>query len=735
MLKIFGNMKKYWKSIIIIIALLFVQAVCDLSLPNYTSNLIDVGIQNSGIEYSTPKQLTPKNHSMVSLFMTDEEASLWESSYSLESDGLYHLKDASRESLKAKDEMFTTPIAIAYMFSKADSSQMGDSQSGGADLSALMKMDPSTLPPAQLAELKGVFKGIRSSMDEKLSAMGSSIIHSSAVAFTKAEYEATGVNISSMQTSYLWNTGIKMLVMALFMAMAAIGVGFLASRVGAGIGRDLREKVFDKVVGFSSREIDSFSTASLITRSTNDIQQVQIVSTLLLRMVSYAPILAIGGIIMVVRTGAGMGWIIFIGVTAILCVVGVLVAISMPKFKLMQTLIDKVNLVSREILTGLSVIRAFGREKEQERRFDEANISLTKTALFTSRTMAFMMPGMMLVMNALTLLIVWVAAHRIDQGSLQVGAMTAFITYTIMIVSSFLMLSMVSIFLPRASVAAGRINDVLNAQPNVQDPKKPERLNDCKGIVSFNHVSFKYPGAEADTLEDINFTAKPGETTAIIGSTGCGKSTLVQLIPRFYDVTEGSITLDGIDIRNLSQHDLRDKIGFVPQKGVLFSGTIESNIRYGAPGIDDSKVAEAAKIAQALDFIEEKPEGYESSIAQGGGNVSGGQKQRLSIARAIAKSPKIYIFDDSFSALDYKTDVAVRRALSEKVVDSTLIIVAQRISTVLHADQIIVLDEGSIAGKGTHKELMDTCEVYRQIAMSQLSEKELEGSLNRKEEA
>lgn len=735
MLKILGNMKKYWKSIIIIIVLLFIQAVCDLKLPDYTSNLIDVGIQNSGIEYSTPKQLTPKSYSLVSLFMTDEESSLWESSYSLESDGFYHLKDTSESSLKEKDKVFTTPIAIAYMFSKADLSKMDSSQTGNMDLSALMNMDLSALPPAQLAQIKGMFQTMRTAMDDKLSAMGSSIIHSSAVAFTKAEYEATGVDLNKIQTSYLWSTGVKMLIMALFMALAAIGAGFLASRVGAGVGRDLRAKVFDKVVSFSNREIDSFSTASLITRSTNDIQQVQIVSTLLLRMVAYAPILAIGGIIMVVRTGAGMGWIIFVGVAAILCVVGVLVAVAMPKFKLMQTLIDKVNLVSREILTGLSVIRAFGREKEEEKRFDEANTSLTKTMLFTSRTMAFMMPGMTLVMNGLALLIVWVAAHKIDQGSLQVGAMTAFITYTIMIVSSFLMLSMVSIFLPRASVAAGRINDVLNAQPTIQDPKEPVKLADCKGILSFNHVSFKYPGAEANTLEDIDFTARPGETTAIIGSTGCGKSTLVQLIPRFYDVTEGSITLDGIDIRNMSQHDLRDKVGFVPQKGMLFSGTIKSNIKFGAPEIDDNKVEEAAEIAQASGFIKEKPEGYESPIAQGGSNVSGGQKQRLSIARAIAKSPKIYIFDDSFSALDYKTDVAVRRALGEKVKDSTVIIVAQRISTVLHADQIIVLEDGHIAGKGTHRELMENCEVYRQIAMSQLSEKELEGSLGRKEEA
>lgn len=735
MLKILGNMKKYWKSIIIIIVLLFIQAVCDLKLPDYTSNLIDVGIQNSGIEYSTPKQLTPKSYSLVSLFMTDEESSLWESSYSLESDGFYHLKDTSESSLKEKDKVFTTPIAIAYMFSKADLSKMDSSQTGNMDLSALMNMDLFALPPAQLAQIKGMFQTMRTAMDDKLSAMGSSIIHSSAVAFTKAEYEATGVDLNKIQTSYLWSTGVKMLIMALFMALAAIGAGFLASRVGAGVGRDLRAKVFDKVVSFSNREIDSFSTASLITRSTNDIQQVQIVSTLLLRMVAYAPILAIGGIIMVVRTGAGMGWIIFVGVAAILCVVGVLVAVAMPKFKLMQTLIDKVNLVSREILTGLSVIRAFGREKEEEKRFDEANTSLTKTMLFTSRTMAFMMPGMTLVMNGLALLIVWVAAHKIDQGSLQVGAMTAFITYTIMIVSSFLMLSMVSIFLPRASVAAGRINDVLNAQPTIQDPKEPVKLADCKGILSFNHVSFKYPGAEANTLEDIDFTARPGETTAIIGSTGCGKSTLVQLIPRFYDVTEGSITLDGIDIRNMSQHDLRDKVGFVPQKGMLFSGTIKSNIKFGAPEIDDNKVEEAAEIAQASGFIKEKPEGYESPIAQGGSNVSGGQKQRLSIARAIAKSPKIYIFDDSFSALDYKTDVAVRRALGEKVKDSTVIIVAQRISTVLHADQIIVLEDGHIAGKGTHRELMENCEVYRQIAMSQLSEKELEGSLGRKEEA
>ncbi len=731
MLKILGNMKNYWKAIVVIIVFLFVQAMGDLSLPNYTSNLIDVGIMNSGIEYSTPEQISTKGYNMVSLFMTEEELSLWQSSYTLKGDGIYYLKDTSKENLENLDKVFTTPIAVSYMISKADLSKMDMSSADIPQLGAsgvdLSNLDLSNLTPEMAQRLAPMFKAMREGMNDTISAMGDSILSSSAKAFTKAEYESLNIDLNNLQTSYLWRTGAKMLSMALLMAVAAIIVGFLASRVGAGIGRDLREKVFAKVVKFSNKEINEFSTASLITRTTNDIQQVQMVSTLLLRMVFYSPILAIGGIIMVMRTGAGMGWIIVVAVSAIICLVGGLMLIAMPKFKLMQTLVDRVNLVSREILTGLSVIRAFGREVEEEKRFDEANRVLTKTMLFTNRVMTFMMPLMMLIMNGISILIIWTASKRIDMGSLQVGAMTAFITYTMMIVMSFLMLTMVSIFLPRAAVAAARINEVIDTVPSIEDPKEHKNIKTCRGEVAFNNVSFKYPGAEDNTVENISFVAEPGKTTAVIGSTGSGKSTLVQLIPRFFDVTEGSITLDGIDIRDMTQKDLRAQIGYVPQKGILFSGTIESNLRFGAPEASEEAISKAAEIAQAKSFIEGKEEKYNSSIAQGGSNVSGGQKQRLSIARAIAKNPKVYIFDDSFSALDFKTDSALRKAVKEAVKDSTMIIVAQRISTVLHAEQIIVLEEGRMVGRGTHQELMHSCEVYRQIAQSQLSEEELQG--------
>lgn len=720
MFKILKNMKSQWKAVILIIILLFVQAICDLSLPNYTSKIIDVGIQNSGVEYATPTVIRAESFEKVKLFMTEDELSLWNSSYSLQGDGNYHIKDNSDANLEELDKTFTVPIMITYMVSNLD-------EEAKASMTKAMSGAGASGKTPSMTEL-------RVSMEDQISAMGESLIHSSAVAFTKAEYSAAGVDVNSLQTSYLWRTGGIMLLMSLLMAAAAVLVGLLSSRVGAGVGRDLREKVFNRVVGFSNAEINQFSTASLITRSTNDIQQVQMVSTMLLRMIFYAPILAIGGIIMVIRTNAGMEWIIVVAVLAILCLVLFLMAVAMPKFKLMQTLVDKVNLVAREILTGLSVIRAFGREDLEEKRFDGANRSLTKTMLFTNRTMTFMMPIMMLIMNGISILIVWVSANKIDAGALEVGTMTAFITYTMQIVMSFLMICMVSIMLPRAAVAAERIDEVIRTEPTIEDKKDGKALTDCKGVVGFRHVGFRYPGAEDDTLHDIDFEAKPGQTTAVIGSTGSGKSTLVQLIPRFYDVTEGAITIDGVDIRDIPQKDLRDQIGYVPQKGVLFSGTISSNIRFGAPNASDEQMKEAAAIAQATDFIEEKSEQYESPIAQGGSNVSGGQKQRLSIARAIAKDPKIYIFDDSFSALDFKTDTALRKALGPKVKDSTVLIVAQRISTILYADQILVLDDGRLVGKGTHRELLKTCEPYLQIARSQLSEKELEADLNGKGE-
>lgn len=707
MLKMLRYMKTQWKTVIAIIVLLFVQAICDLSLPNYTSKLIDVGIQNSGVEFATPTVIRPEEYQNVQLFMTDEEKDMWQSSFEQGEDGNFHVKDDSNRHMQELDDTFTHPILIAYMLSHGEDSQ---------EMTAAVPITESGTPD---------FTAIRSSVEEKMSSMGETLLHSTAVAYAKEEYAAVGKDLDQMQSAYLWKTGGMMIGMALLMALSAVLVSLLASRVGAGVGRDLREKVFNRVVGFSHAEINHFSTASLITRSTNDIQQMQLVSTMLLRIVFYAPILAIGGLIMVIRTGAGMEWIIALAIVTILCVVAVLMAVAMPKFKKMQKLVDKVNLVAREILTGLSVIRAFGREDLEEKRFDNANRDLTKTMLFTNRAMTFMMPLMMVIMNAISVLIVWVSANHIDAGTLEVGTMTAFITYTMQIVMSFLMICMMSVMLPRAAVAAERIDEILQTQPVIQDRPDSRTLDNSKGVVAFHHVNFRYPGADGDTLTDIDFIAQPGQTTAIIGSTGSGKSTLVQLIPRFYDVTEGSITIDGVDVRDITQESLRDQIGLVPQKGILFSGTIASNIGYGVEDLPEEQMKEAAAIAQATEFIEEKAEGYQSPIAQGGSNVSGGQKQRLSIARAIAKDPRIYIFDDSFSALDFKTDTALRRALGPKVKDSTVFIVAQRISTILYADQILVLDDGKLVGKGSHTELMRTCETYQQIARSQLSEEEL----------
>ena len=562
-----------------------------------------------------------------------------------------------------------------------------------------------------------------------LDSMGEDYMESTAIACTRICYDSFGYDYKAGQMSYLKWAAVKMLGMSLLMAAAAVLIGLVASRVAASVACGLREKVFNKVIAFSDAEINKFSTASLITRSTNDVQQIQMVTVMMLRMVLYAPILSIGGIVKVVGNGAGMGWVIFIGIAAVVILMGTLMVIAMPKFKVMQTLVDRVNLVSREILTGIPVIRAFGREEREEERFDEANKDLTKNTLFVNRVMTFAMPILMFIMYAISILIEWVAAHKIDAGVLQVGSMTAFITYTMLIIMSFLMLSMMSVMLPRASVAADRIQEIIDTDVTVQDAAGAKKLETPRGVVKYDNVAFAYPGADENVLENISFEAKPGQTTAIIGSTGCGKSTLVQLLPRFYDVTEGSITIDGQDIRDLTMESVRQNIGFVPQKGILFSGTIASNIRFGAPDASDEDVKLAAEISQASDFIEEKEHGYDSAVAQGGGNVSGGQKQRLAIARAIARKPKILIFDDSFSALDFKTDVAVRKALGEHVNDSTVFIVAQRVSTILSADQILVLDEGTIVGKGTHKELMQTCEEYRQIAESQLSPSEIAASL------
>ena len=755
-------MLPYWKAVIIIIALLFVQAWCDLSLPAYTSDIIDVGIQNNGVEHVVPEKMTADEFDTAQFIMTDKETNTWKDIYE-KKDDLYELKDLSNKELNDIDEELTIPLIMNYQmramevdtFKETIAKQMGKDVSAFADMSvedigAMMHVDLKSFKQEKedddgnkvkvdCVDVRPIFANMlasgamdkdqilsmRDTMEDTIDTMGSSLVKSMGIAYAVAADKDAGVNADKIQKSYLLSAGLKMVGMALLMGLVTVLVGFFASRIGAGIGMNLRDGVFKRVVGFSNAEMDRFSTASLITRSTNDIQQIQMVSVLLLRMVAYAPILGIGGVLKVMQTGAGMGWIIVLAILVILGYVMVLMSVTMPKFKLMQKLVDNINLVSREILTGLSVIRAFGREKKEEERFDDANVALTKNMLFTNRVMTFMMPGMMMIMNVLTVGIVWVGAHKIDAGTMQVGAMTAFITYAMMIVMSFLMLTMMSIMLPRAAVAAERIDEVIHTESSIQDPKAPEELTVHDGVVRFEHVNFRYPGAEEDVLHDIDFVAEPGKTTAIIGSTGCGKSTLVNLIPRLYDVTGGQITLDGKDIRNITMADLREEIGFVPQKGVLFSGTIASNLRFGKDDASDEQIKKAAEIAQATEFIEAKDDKYDSSIAQGGSNVSGGQKQRLAIARAIAKDPKIFIFDDSFSALDLKTDAALRKALAENVKDSTVIIVAQRISTILHAEQILVLDDGRIVGKGTHEELLKNCSVYQEIAKSQLSASEL----------
>ena len=760
--KIFKPMQPYWMSIVIVIALLFVQAWCDLALPSYTSDIIDVGILKSGVEHVLPEAVTAEEFETAEFIMTDREMEVWEGSYEEDGD-VYRLLVTDQALLDSLDEELSVPLIMNYQMSAMEEQAVKEliAAQTSTDVKSLESMSVEDLGQMLGVELKSfeqekedddgntvnvtcvdirpvfvqmiqsgmldkeTILSMRDSMQKTIDTMGSSLVKSMGIAYAVACDKAAGVDVDQVQKSYLVTAGLKMVGMALIIGIVTILIGFFASRVGAGIGRDLREKVFRKVVSFSNAEMDKFSTASLITRSTNDIQQIQMVAVLLLRMVAYAPIVGIGGVIKVMETGAGMGWIIVLAIVVIMSYIMILNSIAMPKFKIMQKLVDNINLVSREILTGLSVIRAFGREEKEEERFDEANRSLTKTMLFTNRVMTFMMPGMMMLMNLLSVGIVWVGAHKIDAGNMQVGAMTAFITYAMTIVMSFLMLTILSIMIPRAAVAANRIEEVLQTESSIRDEAEPEQMTSHNGVVKFSHVNFRYPGAEADVLHDIDFTAEPGKTTAIIGSTGCGKSTLVNLIPRLYDVTDGSITLDGKDIRDIRMADLREEIGFVPQKGILFSGTIASNLRFGKEDASDAQIGKAAEIAQATEFIEAKEKKYDSEIAQGGSNVSGGQKQRLAIARAIAKDPKIFIFDDSFSALDLKTDAALRKALAENVKDSTVIIVAQRISTILHAEQILVLDDGKIVGKGTHEELLASCDVYQQIAKSQLSAKEL----------
>lgn len=760
MKNLFKYAASYWKAMIAIVLILVVQAYCDLSLPAYTSDIVNVGIQQGGIEDEVPRQIATEEMEKLLLFVSEDDQQTVMDAYTEDNTSYkkeaYVLKDSVAEEENTMENlkdilqipmMMTSGIESGSDTTKQMEDKLKEQMSQGMAQSMPQGANqtmPEGMPQGESqAESQAVSLDDMSMFDllkmlpaeqratmvekieEQMSEMPDTILDQAAVSFCRSAYKDLGMDMDQTQIHYLLKTGGQMAALALLGMAASIMVAFLASRVGASAGRDLRSGVFHKVVGFSNNEFNHFSTASLITRSTNDIQQIQMVSAVMIRMVAYAPILGIGGVLKIIQTGAGMGWIIILAILVILGYVMVLMSVTMPRFKLMQKLVDKINLVSREILTGLSVIRAFGRETEEEKRFDAANKDLTKTMLFTNRVMTFMMPGMMLIMNLLTVGIVWVGAHKIDAGSMQVGSMTAFITYAMMIVMAFLMLTAMSIMLPRAAVAAERIDEVIRTESSIEDAKNPEELREHKGVIRFSHVSFRYPGAEADVLEDIDFTAEPGKTTAIIGSTGCGKSTLVNLIPRLYDVTGGSVTLDGQDIRNIRMEDLREEIGFVPQKGVLFSGTIASNLRFGKRDASDEEIKEAAAIAQAADFIEEKQEKYDSDIAQGGSNVSGGQKQRLAIARAIAKQPKIYVFDDSFSALDLKTDAALRKALASKVKDSTVIIVAQRISTILHAEQILVLDDGKIVGKGTHEELLKNCETYQQIARSQLSAKEL----------
>lgn len=729
MTKIFKQLARHWAACLAVVALLIVQAYCDLSLPDYTSKIVDIGIQQGGIESPVPETIRDTTLQALELLMPEETAAQVDQWYSMKDvDGLWHLSpDADMAELEAA---FTTPDVVLYMAAAQNAAQAaGSAETMTPSIYDLDAVSRQFAAMAQAPDVREMLQNQLSTAISQLDATMADNLSSQAVLLVGLEYEAQG-SAHDVQMAYLLRIGGQMLGLTLLMVAAAVAVGFIASRVSAAIGRDLRREVFTTVVGYSNAEIERFSTASLITRTTNDIQQVQFVCVILLRMVAYAPILGIGGILHVAAGNTGLEWIIFAAVAALLVLITILMNLAMPKFKLMQTLVDRLNLVSRKILTGIMPIRAFSREKFEEARFDKANRDLMSTQLFTNRTMTAMMPFMTLIMNGTSLLIVWFGGKAMDLGTMQVGEMIAFITYTMQIVMSFLMLAMVAVMLPRAGVAAERIDEVIRTPATIHDPdaaaaEPTMKRKNWNGEVEFKDVSFCYPGADSDALEHISFTAKPGQTTAIIGSTGCGKSTLLNLIPRFYDVTGGAVCIDGVDVREMPQATLHDLMGYVPQKGVLFSGTIESNLKFAGEHITDEDVRTAAGIAQAAEFIDAKPEGYASPIAQGGSNVSGGQKQRLSIARAIAKKPRIYLFDDSFSALDYKTDVALRRALKAQTDNATVIIVAQRISTVLHANRILVLDEGRIVGDGTHAQLLESCPEYQEIARSQLSQKEL----------
>lgn len=714
MKNIFRFLGKHKLAIFAAICCLVVQAYCDLALPTYTSDILNVGLQQGGIADGVMDTVQADSLETLELFMSDADVQTVEQAYSKPNASGIRTVQADIDHEKVNDVLLK-PEAMVYQLQNNSKAKVSLDQIQMAVSAGMMTKDQ-----------------LISQMNEAFSKMGDltdTYLTEIAVNYVSAEYQAQGIDLNHVRNTYLFTVGGKMLLMAIVMAIAAILVGLIASITSSKVGRDLRASIYEKVMHFTDAEMEKFSTASLITRSTNDIQQIQMVSVMLLRMVLYAPIVAIGGIIMVIKTGSSMGWTIVLAVVVMMACVGTLTGIAMPKFKIMQKLVDRLNLVSREMLTGIMPIRAFSREKHEEQRFDEANQNLYKTQLFTNRTMTFMMPVMMFVMNGISVLIVWVGGHGVDAGTMQVGDLTAFITYSMVIVMGFLMLTMISIMLPRAGVAADRIVEVLDMPISLSDPERPKdaALEQPKGYVTFQDVSFTYPDADEPALSHISFTAEPGKTTAIIGSTGCGKSTIVRLIPRFFDVTEGSIKIDGVDVREMTQHKLRSLMGYVPQKGTLFSGTIESNLKYGGEDISDEAMHQAADIAQATEFIDSKVDRYDSLIAQGGTNVSGGQKQRLSIARAIAKHPKIFLFDDSFSALDYKTDLTLRKELAKQTADATVIIVAQRISTILHADNILVLDEGKIVGSGTHEELLASCETYQEIAKSQLSEAELAG--------
>ena len=758
--KLLKFLKPHAGTVLAILCVLVVQAWCDLSLPTYTSDIVNVGIQQGGVDESVPEQIAGDELERLLLFVPSDEQDTVREAYEEAKAGEYdydgtvlELKETVKDSTEELDdlaEIMGKPMLLTAGFESGSDTSKSMEETMRQQMQAQMQQaqqqmqvpDQQTQPQTSQAQpgadlsdmtifdmLEMMDSAARdqvvAQMAESMDSMPDTMVEQASTLYIQSAYEELGIDMDAMQTHYILVTGGKMLALAALGMLASITVGLMASRVAASVGRETRGKVFQKVVGFSNGEFDKFSTASLITRSTNDIQQIQMLTVMILRMVLYAPIMAVGGIWKVLNTNVDMTWIIALGVALIFMVVIVLFLVVMPKFKIVQKMVDRLNLVSREILTGLQVIRAFGTERYEEERFDKANKGLTRLNLFVNRAMTFMMPVMMLVMNGISVLIVWTGAHSVNDGTMQVGDMMAFIQYTMQIIMSFLMICMISVMLPRAAVSAERVDEVLRSSTSISDPEKPEKVGDCRGEICFDHVSFRYPGAEEDVLQDLSFTVRPGQTTAIIGSTGSGKSTLVNLIPRFYDVTEGKITLDGHDIRSITQHDLRAQLGYVPQKGVLFSGDIASNILYGNPDGTQEEMEEAAQIAQATEFINNKKKRYESPISQGGANVSGGQKQRLSIARAIAKHPKVFIFDDSFSALDYKTDAAVRAALARKTKEAAVIIVAQRISTILHAEQIIVLDDGRIAGIGTHRELLKSCEAYYQIAASQLSEEEL----------